>query len=222
MIVNLFRTFDPSSTFISIIWFIVAIPFFYIKKNKIDKKNKNIIIIKIAIIKIIKETNQTMRKSIKQSKNIINVLFIIIIIINIHAILPYNFTPSAHISITFTLSLGMWLSTIVNRWINNIKNSLIHLTPIGTPIRLINFIVVIELIRNLIRPITLSVRLIANIVAGHLLISLLSSFSIISYNNIIFRYIVIMLLISLEIVVALVQSYVLITLITLYHNETIK
>lgn len=57
----------------------------------------------------------------------------------------------------------------------NLGRFLSHLVPTGTPIFLIRFIVFIELIRNVIRPITLGVRLAANITAGHLLIALLAS-----------------------------------------------
>ena len=50
-----------------------------------------------------------------------------------------------------------------------------HLVPLGTPVALIPFMVLIELVRNFIRPLTLSVRLAANIVAGHLLLTLLGN-----------------------------------------------
>jgi F-type H+-transporting ATPase subunit a len=79
--------------------------------------------------------------------------------------------------------------------------------------------VLIELISNIIRPITLSVRLSANIVAGHLLISLLGNFSLISTTNIIISSSVLLMLRILEIAVSIIQAYVFITLITLYSTE---
>lgn len=96
---------------------------------------------------------------------------------------------------------------------------IIHLVPIGSPGILTIFIVLIETIRNVIRPITLSVRLSANIIRGHLLIHLLTS---IPYNsNQIFIIIIpiIVALIFLESAVALIQRYVFITLVSLYTNE---
>jgi F-type H+-transporting ATPase subunit a len=90
--------------------------------------------------------------------------------------------------------------------------------PQGTPTFLINFIVLIEIIRILIRPITLSVRLTANILAGHLLISLLRNF--IMRRN--FFGIILLLpfiLTVLERAVAFIQAYVFVTLVTLYATE---
>jgi F-type H+-transporting ATPase subunit a len=83
-----------------------------------------------------------------------------------------------------------------------------HLVPAGCPIYLISFIIFIELIRLSIRPITLRVRLIANITAGHLLLFLVSQFIIPSF-----------LLILLEIIVRLIQAFVFSLLLSLYLSE---
>lgn len=95
-----------------------------------------------------------------------------------------------------------------------------HLVPSGTPYVLIPFIVLIETVRNIIRPLTLSVRLAANIVAGHLLLTLLSSqcgnVSIIILS---FLILALVLLATLESAVALIQAYVFSVLRTLYVAE---
>lgn len=97
---------------------------------------------------------------------------------------------------------------------------LAHLVPAGTPYILIPFMVLIELVRNLIRPITLSVRLAANLVAGHLLITLISS-PISSSSN--FGLLVLLaalfILIILESAVTFIQAYVFRILRTLYLRE---
>ena len=92
--------------------------------------------------------------------------------------------------------------------------------PSGTPYILIPFIVLIELTRNIIRPLTLSVRLAANLVAGHLLITLVSS-PISSSNNKIFIIIItgLLLLLILERAVAFIQAYVFRILRSLYLRE---
>jgi F-type H+-transporting ATPase subunit a len=97
---------------------------------------------------------------------------------------------------------------------------LAHMVPNGTPAILIPFIVLIETIRNIIRPGTLAVRLTANIIAGHLLLVLLgnqgpsASFSILSV-----LLVVQILLLTLERAVALIQAYVFAVLTTLYSRE---
>lgn len=95
-----------------------------------------------------------------------------------------------------------------------------HLVPLGTPYALMPFIVLIETVRNVIRPLTLSVRLAANIVAGHLLLTLLrSQCSHISMTLISFLILALVLLATLESAVALIQAYVFGVLSTLYVAE---
>lgn len=95
-----------------------------------------------------------------------------------------------------------------------------HLVPLGTPSILVPFIVGIELVRNIIRPITLAVRLAANITAGHLILTLIRRplpsrglfTSLVIFGGI-------LPVIVLEIAVSLIQRYVFITLVCLYLRE---
>jgi F-type H+-transporting ATPase subunit a len=95
-----------------------------------------------------------------------------------------------------------------------------HLVPIGRPIALSFFMVFIETIRNIIRPITLSVRLAANIVAGHLLLSLLRNTCEAQKPIYLVVGTFLATLIILEYAVAAIQGYVFVTLISLYMSET--
>ena len=95
-----------------------------------------------------------------------------------------------------------------------------HLVPQRTPGVLIPFMVLIESIRNIIRPGTLAVRLTANIIAGHLLITLLGNQTARSSGVILIVLInVQILLIVLELAVSVIQSYVFTVLMTLYTRE---
>lgn len=94
------------------------------------------------------------------------------------------------------------------------------MVPLGTPYALIPFIVLIELVRSVIRPLTLSVRLAANIVAGHLLIVLVRRPMVsIRLNFIGLVLSALLLLIILELAVSFIQAYVFRTLISLYVIE---
>ncbi|PNF21346.1 ATP synthase subunit a [Cryptotermes secundus] len=84
-------------------------------------------------------------------------LFSLILFNNFLGLFPFIFTRTSHLTITQTLALPL------------------HLVPQGTPTPLIPFIVCIKTIRNIIRPGTLAVRLTANIIAGHLLLTLLGN-----------------------------------------------
>jgi F-type H+-transporting ATPase subunit a len=95
-----------------------------------------------------------------------------------------------------------------------------HLVPTGTPRFLIPIIVLIETVRRLIRPATLAIRLAANIVAGHLLLTLLGSQGpILALVPLIGLIIGLVLLLLLEVGVACIQSYVFTILNSLYLNE---
>jgi len=93
--------------------------------------------------------------------------------------------------------------------------------PQGTPTLLISFIVLIESVRNIIRPGTLAVRLTANIIAGHLLITLLGNQTASSSFLLTFILLFIqILLLLLETGVAIIQAYVITVLSTIYSSET--
>lgn len=220
MITNLFSSFDPiSSTFSfqlnwlsSFLFIIVFFPIYWLTLSK------SIILYTEVISYITKEFIPLF----KSYKNIImfNVLFMFILINNVFGLMPYTFTRTAHIAMTLSIALTIWLIFIIYGWLNNTKHIFAHLVPLGTPIVLIPFMVLIETIRNIIRPITLSVRLAANLTAGHLLLILLGERIV---NNKILIIIGVtaaqFALITLEAAVALIQAYVFATLSTLYARE---
>ena len=102
-------------------------------------------------------------------------IFIFILITNFIGLFPYIFTNSSHLVFTLRLALPLWIGRIIWSIIIQFNNMASHLVPLGTPSGLIPVIVIIETVRNIIRPVTLSVRLAANMVAGHLLLALLGS-----------------------------------------------
>lgn len=222
MITNLFSIFDPASririisnwTISCTLFRLIRIPLF-LSSNQISKF---IIIAKKTLIREIHSLSSF--KTIHISLLLLPILTFIIIT-NLIGLFPYNFTPSRHIRFTLTLAAPIWLTHICYSIINNYSNLLSHLVPNGTPTILIPFIVVIETIRNLIRPLTLAIRLAANIIAGHLLLALLSSYaSIFSFNSSLVVLLRNIPLLTLELAVALIQRYVFMVLITLYSNES--
>merc|ERR1719220_2883893 len=136
---------------------------------------------------------------------------------------PYIFTRSSHISFTLTLALPIWIGSIVFSIKNQYNRLFAHLVPRGTPVGLIPVMVIIETVRNVIRPGTLSIRLAANKVAGHLLLTLLGSQGP-NINLIMIRILLVrlILLLMLEVAVACIQSYVFTILSSLYLNELIR
>lgn len=147
-------------------------------------------------------------------------IFVIILINNLAGLTPYTFTSTRHLSFSVTLALSIWIGYIFYRIVINLGRFLAHLVPVGTPYVLMPFIVIIELISNIIRPITLSVRLAANLVAGHLLITLIRSPIVrVSFYAIVILLSLLYLLMILESAVAFIQAYVFRILSTLYLRE---
>ena len=142
-------------------------------------------------------------------------------------LLPYVFTTTSHIIITFRLSLTIIIKTTIRSFIQHKRKFFRILTPQNAPLPLAPFLVLIETTRYITRAISLGVRLAANISAGHLLLAILSKFTLdaILTNHYILRLIPItalFLIRILEIMVALIQAYVFTLLTTIYLSDTIK
>lgn len=223
MITNLFSIFDPSTSssfsrnWVSIFLFLIFMPaIFWTQPNRARK------ILQKLINYIFSEFRPLIKKA-PQTIIFILRLFIFILFNNLPSLLPYIYTATAHISITLIIALPLWIGLILHGWFFNTSNLLVHLIPNGTPTILIPFIVIIETIRNIIRPLTLAIRLAANIIAGHLLITLLTSATplcpLIALPLLGSAQLA---LASLEIAVAIIQAYVFRVLITLYVSERIS
>lgn len=147
-------------------------------------------------------------------------MFFSVLSVNFLGLIPYVFTSSRHLSFTLSLALPLWTGYIINSLIIQFDQNIRHLVPEGTPGALIPLMVVIESVRLLIRPFTLAVRLAANIIAGHLLLSLLGGQGY-GLRIIIFICLItaLRILILLECAVACIQAYVFMILSGLYSNE---
>lgn len=147
-------------------------------------------------------------------------LFFFILFSNGLGLVPYIFTSTRHLVLTISLALPIWLGRILYSIRDQYNRIFAHLVPAGTPWGLIPAMVVIETVRRLIRPWTLSIRLAANIIAGHLLLTLLGNMGPNVRLGIFRGYItVIVLLVRLEVAVACIQAYVFTILSALYLQE---
>nr|AWV84398.1 ATP synthase F0 subunit 6 [Tettigades dumfriesi] len=219
MMTNLFSSFDPSTGMFSMNWFstvlcIILFPmiYWYIP-------NRYMLMFKGVMMMLNNELNLLMGAKSLGSSLIFISLFMFILYNNIMGLFPYIFTSSSHLVFTMSMALPLWLSFMLFGWINNMNYMFCHLVPIGTPVILMPFMVCIETISNLIRPGSLAVRLTANMIAGHLLMTLLGNSSI---DSGIYLYLIIfvqVVLMMFEFAVCLIQAYVFTVLSTLYSSE---
>nr|AKN10617.1 ATPase subunit 6 [Odorrana schmackeri] len=150
-------------------------------------------------------------------------LLAFLLTVNLLGLLPYTFTPTTQLSINLGLAVPLWLMTVLVGLRNQLTLSLAHFLPEGTPTPLIPALILIETISLFIRPLALGVRLTANLTAGHLLIHLVSSavpvILFFSPAASMLTFMVLTLLMTLEIMVATIQAYVFVLLLSLYLQE---
>nr|YP_010944825.1 ATP synthase F0 subunit 6 [Abraliopsis morisii]YP_010944831.1 ATP synthase F0 subunit 6 [Abraliopsis morisii]WMC20977.1 ATP synthase F0 subunit 6 [Abraliopsis morisii]WMC20983.1 ATP synthase F0 subunit 6 [Abraliopsis morisii] len=155
---------------------------------------------------------------------LISSLFITIINFNMLGLMPYVFSTTSHLAMTFSLALPLWFSLILSSYFNNPYSSLAFMLPLGTPTFLIPFLPIIETLSILVRPITLSIRLAANISAGHIILTLIGDYLTITMlaNNYMVTSLVMLVQIGyfiFEIGIGIIQGYIFSLLITLYTDD---
>nr|YP_002290797.1 ATP synthase F0 subunit 6 [Daboia russelii]ACF60285.1 ATP synthase F0 subunit 6 [Daboia russelii] len=154
---------------------------------------------------------------------ILTSLFLMILLSNLMSLLPYTFTSTSQLSMNMAMAVPLWLATVILGLKDKPSISLAHLLPEGSPTPLIPFMIMIETVSLLMRPMALGVRLTANITAGHLLMTMVSSATINIINIYIsassLMLILLFLLTLLELAVACIQAYVFVLLTILYLQE---
>nr|YP_010578898.1 ATP synthase F0 subunit 6 [Eotmethis rufemarginis]UZP47298.1 ATP synthase F0 subunit 6 [Eotmethis rufemarginis] len=223
MMSNLFSTFDPSTSIfnLSLNWTstfigLLIIPsLFWLTPSRI-----NILWNKLNLTLHNEFKTLLGPKSFNGTTFIFISIFIMMLFNNFMGLFPYIFTSTSHLTLTFAIALPMWLSFMLFGWMNHTNHMFAHLVPQGTPPALMSFMVLIETISNIIRPGTLAVRLAANMIAGHLLLTLLGNTGpMIGFKLISILIIGQMMLLILESAVAMIQAYVFSILSTLYSSE---
>nr|YP_002860175.1 ATP synthase F0 subunit 6 [Ephemera orientalis]ACB48057.1 ATP synthase F0 subunit 6 [Ephemera orientalis] len=223
MMTNLFSVFDPTSSVmnLSLNWLSTFLGILLIPLSFWLLPSRYSLLWNKILSTLHKEFSTLLGPTSHPGSSFIFIsLFSLILFNNFLGLFPYIFTSSSHMTMTLTLALPLWLSFMLYGWINHTQHMFAHLVPQGTPPVLMPFMVCIETISNVIRPGTLAVRLAANMIAGHLLMTLLGntgpSLSLTILSLLIMGQIA---LLVLESAVAIIQSYVFAVLSTLYSSE---
>jgi len=156
-------------------------------------------------------------------------LFMFILVANLIGLIPFSFTVTSHIAVTFAFAAFIFVLCVIIGIAKHGTHFFSLFVPPQTPIALLPLIVLIEMISFLSRPLTLSVRLFANMTAGHILLKVFAGF-IISLGLAGAGYAVIgvlpfamnVALYALELLVAVVQAYVFALLTCVYLNDSIN
>ncbi len=156
------------------------------------------------------------------------VLFLFITFGNILGIFPFAFSFTSQIIVTMGMAGVVFICSIIIGLINQGSHYFRHFCPDGIPIYIAPFFIVIELMSFFFRPISLGVRLFANMVSGHIMIKVMASFALSIAGISMFSYgcvvpiIINALLNVFKLVVCILQAYVFVVLSCIYLSESVK
>jgi len=149
-------------------------------------------------------------------------LFMFILFCNLLGMVPYSFTVTSHIIVTFSLAIVVFIGVTIIGFAKHGSHFLKLFVPSGVPVVLLPLLVVIELLSYLIRPVSLSVRLFANMMAGHTMLKVFAGFVVslgvlLGWAPLLF----VIALTGLEIGIAMLQAYVFAILTCIYLNDAL-
>jgi len=176
----------------------------------------------VFIVSVIKQ--QAGQKGLRYMP-IFFVIFFLILFSSLIGLVPFAFTPISHLVFTFSLALTCNVAFIIIGFKENGLPFLRLFVPNGSPRFLLPLIVVIEFVSYLLRTFSLSIRLFANIMAGHTLLHILSSFvtGFIHAGYLAFSilpFIIVLAVVILEIGIGFLQAYVFLILLSIYLNDS--
>jgi len=216
-------SFTNASLFMVISLMAILIIFFLGSKKNSLLPNKVQLLAELSFTFVSKMINDTAGEKAKPYFSLIFSLFIFVLFCNMLGMIPYAFTVTSHIIVTFILAAFIFIGVTIIGFIRHGIGYLKLFVPSGVPIILLPLIIVIEIISYLSRPISLSVRLFANMMAGHTMMKVFGGFVIslgivggwlpLSFS---------VALTGLEILVAFLQAYVFAILTCIYLNDALN
>ncbi len=220
-------TFDISFTNASLFMVISSITILVIfnlgAKKNLMLPNKLQLLAEISYSFVSKMISDTAGSKAKPYFAFIFSLFMFVLFCNMFGMIPYTFTVTSHIIVTFVLAAFVFIGVTIIGFIKHGFGYLKLFVPSGVPIVLLPLIVIIEIISYLSRPVSLSVRLFANMMAGHTMMKVFGGFVVslgilggwlpLSFS---------VALTGLEILVAFLQAYVFAILTCIYLNDALN
>jgi len=216
-------SYTNASLFMTLSALFILLFLFFGTKKKLLIPTKTQLITEMTYSFVAKMINDTAGSSAKPFFPFIFTLFMFVLFCNMVGMLPYSFTVTSHIIVTFVLASIVFIGVTIIGFIKHGFKYLELFVPKGVPKVLLPLIVVIEIISYLSRPVSLSVRLFANMMAGHTMLKVFGGFVIslgllggwlpLSFS---------VALTGLEILVAFLQAYVFAILTCIYLNDALN
>jgi F-type H+-transporting ATPase subunit a len=165
-------------------------------------------------------THDVLHENAKRYFPFVLTLFTFILFANVLGLIPYSFTVTSHIIVTLALALVVFVGATIIGFIRNGFGYLKLFVPSGVPAVLLPLVVVIEIVSYFIRPMSLSIRLFANMMAGHMMLKVMAGFVVMLGLAAGWLPLAAMVgLMGLELLVAALQAYVFALLTCMYLND---
>lgn len=148
-------------------------------------------------------------------------LFSFLLVGNLQGMIPYSFTFTSHIIVTFALALVVWVGTTIIGFMRHGAGFLSFFVPSGAPVWSAPLLVVIELISYLSRPVSLALRLFANMLVGHTLLKTIGGFVFVLGIAGVVPLAATVAITALEFLVAVLQAYVFAILSCIYLSDAL-
>ena len=228
MLVDIFSSFDDhNSVFLSayvFVWTISLVLLLSFNRGYWLRTSRFSQIFLTPKSVIFSQVTRSFGKNLGGFTRFLSGLFLFLIVFNLAGLIPYVFRATSHLAVTLTLGFPLWLSLIVSGVAFNPSSVAASLLPAGAPAALNPFLVIVETVRICVRPITLSVRLAANMRAGHIVLGLIGVYMrarvfIFPITAIGTLVVVQIIYFMFEIGVRLIQAYIFSLLLTLYSDE---
>ena len=220
---NVDISFTNASLFMIISALAIISVFFVGTKRKTIVPTKIQLLTELSYTLVSKMISDTAGSKAKPYFPFIFSLFMFVLFCNMLGMLPYSFTVTSHIIVTFALAAIIFIGVTIIGFVNHGVGYLKLFIPSGVPVVLLPIIVIIEMISYLARPVSLSVRLFANMMAGHTMLKVFGGFVI--SLGIIGGWLPLsftVALIGLEILIAFLQAYVFAILTCIYLNDALN
>ena len=220
---NINLSYTNASLFMTISAMLILLLLFFGTKKKSLVPSKMQLVTEMSYTFVAKMINDTAGSSAKTFFPFVFTLFMFVLFCNMVGMLPYSFTVTSHIIVTFILASIIFVGVTIIGFVKHGFKYLELFVPKGVPVVLLPLIVVIEIISYLSRPVSLSVRLFANMMAGHTMLKVFGGFVIslgllggwlpLGFS---------VALTGLEILVAFLQAYVFAILTCIYLNDALN
>jgi len=211
---------NSSVAMLSAVLLLIAMSIYlHFKGNRL---NRITVLIEMSYSMISTMVSSTAGESAKKFVPLIFSLFFFILGCNLIGLIPFSFTATSHIAVTFALAAAIFIFITILGFVKNGWHYLSLFLPSGVPMVMAPLIIVIELFAYLARPVSLSIRLAANMVAGHIVLKVLGGFIIISGFLGIFPLLLLTIMTGFEIFIAVLQAYIFSILVCVYLSDALN